>query len=211
MQGYSDRVNHALAFAAKHHDQQVRGGTRSPYFTQPANVGIILTRYGCDDQTIVAGVLHDVVEDYLVAGLAPETLERRIADKFGREVLDTARSVVQRRFDDDGIELSLDERRDDQLSRLAEAPEAALWVAAAHALHNAATLHSDLLRTVDPGTVWSRFHAGRRATLQWYRRLVDTLRARPGVAAIVPELSAVVDALELESQREMLGEVSAAP
>ena len=33
--GYSDRINHALAFAAKHHDQQVRKGTRLPYLTQP--------------------------------------------------------------------------------------------------------------------------------------------------------------------------------
>ena len=31
--GYSDRINHALAFAAKHHDQQVRKGTRLPYLT----------------------------------------------------------------------------------------------------------------------------------------------------------------------------------
>ena len=41
--GYSDRVNHALAFAAKHHDQQVRRGTRAPYATHPANVAIILS------------------------------------------------------------------------------------------------------------------------------------------------------------------------
>ena len=61
--GYSDRINHALAFAAKHHDQQVRKGTRLPYLTHPANVAIILTRYGCDETTVVAGILHDVIED----------------------------------------------------------------------------------------------------------------------------------------------------
>ena len=47
--GYSDRVNHALAFAAKHHDQQVRKGTRAPYATNAANVAIILTRYQRDE------------------------------------------------------------------------------------------------------------------------------------------------------------------
>ena len=46
MTGYSDRINHAFAFAAKHHDRQVRKGTALPYVTHPANVAIILTRYG---------------------------------------------------------------------------------------------------------------------------------------------------------------------
>jgi (p)ppGpp synthase/HD superfamily hydrolase len=59
--GYSDRINHALAFAAKHHDQQVRKGTRLPYFTKPANVAVILTRYAQDDATVVAGILHDKI------------------------------------------------------------------------------------------------------------------------------------------------------
>src|SRR6478672_4460651 len=47
--GYSDRINHALAFAAKHHDQEVRKGTRLPYVTRPANVAIILARYDQDE------------------------------------------------------------------------------------------------------------------------------------------------------------------
>src|SRR5690242_7298261 len=72
--GYSDRINHALAFAAKHHDQQVRKGTRLPYLTHPANVAIILTRYGQDEQTIVAGILHDVIEDCVREAFTREML-----------------------------------------------------------------------------------------------------------------------------------------
>ena len=45
MNGYSDPINHALAFAAKHHDQQVRRGTRLPYITAAPNIALILTRY----------------------------------------------------------------------------------------------------------------------------------------------------------------------
>ena len=59
--GYSDVINHALAFAAKHHDRQVRKGTRLPYLTHPANVALILTRDGRDTDTVVAGILHDVI------------------------------------------------------------------------------------------------------------------------------------------------------
>ena len=63
MHGYSDRINHAFAYAAKHHDRQVRKGTRLPYLTHPANVAVILTRYGQDEETVLAGILHDVIED----------------------------------------------------------------------------------------------------------------------------------------------------
>jgi geranylgeranyl pyrophosphate synthase len=47
----------ALAYATKHHDQQVRRGTRSPYLTRHANVAVILARYGSDEDTAVAGIL----------------------------------------------------------------------------------------------------------------------------------------------------------
>src|SRR6185437_6602397 len=102
--GYSDRINHALAFAAKHHDQQVRKGTRLPYLTHPANVAIILTRYGQDEETIVAGILHDVIEDCVSDGYTREMLESRVGDKFGANVLETVLAVTYRRHDDDGVE-----------------------------------------------------------------------------------------------------------
>jgi hypothetical protein len=199
IQGYSDRINHALAFAAKHHDQRVRGGTRPPYFTQPANVGVILTRYGCDDAVVIAGILFDVVEDCVRDGLTRETLERRIGDKFGLDVLDIDLAIAQRRTDDRGVELSPDERRDDVLSRFAGAHEPALWVGAATALHNAATLLADLERTIDPESVWSRFPSGRTGTVRGYRRLYDRLREMGFDAPIVGELADVVTNLEARS------------
>src|SRR5438067_12426574 len=123
--GYSDRINHALAFAAKHHDRQVRKGTRLPYLTHPANVAIILTQYAQDETAVVAGILHDVVEDCVREQYSREMLEQRIGDKFGRDVLDIVLAVTNRRVDDDGVELSHDETQDDYLERLAGANEPA--------------------------------------------------------------------------------------
>jgi len=194
--GYSDRINHALAFAAKHHDQQVRKGTRLPYITHPANVAIILTRYGRDDQTIVAGILHDVIEDCVREAFTREMLERRIGDKFGIDVLDTVLAVTHRRVDDDGIELSHDERRDDYLERLAQASDAARWVCAADKLHNASTVLADLRRTIDPNSVWGRFTGGREATLRWYRRVYDRLEELGFSGEIMAELGRAVVGLE---------------
>src|SRR5438270_3390418 len=116
--GYSDRINHAFAFAAKHHDRQVRKGTRLPYLTHPANVAVILTRYDQDETTVVAGILHDVIEDCVRDGYTRGMLEQRIGDKFGPDVLDTVLGVTHRHTDDEGIELSSEERKDDYLARL---------------------------------------------------------------------------------------------
>jgi (p)ppGpp synthase/HD superfamily hydrolase len=197
--GYSDRINHAFAFAAKHHDRQVRKGTRLPYLTHPANVAVILTRYGQDEQTIVSGILHDVIEDCVRDGYTRDMLEQRIGDKFGPEVLDTVLAVTQRQVDEEGIELSSEERKDDYLARLAAASESARWVCAADKIHNGSTILADLNRTLDPDTVWSRFNVGRIGTVRWYRRVYDRLRELGFDGAIMDELREVADELEAAS------------
>lgn len=196
MRGYSDRINHALAFAAKHHDTQVRKGLRMPYVTHAANVAVILTHYGCDESVVVAGVLHDVIEDCVRDGFTPEDLSDRIGNKFGSDVLETVLSVTRRRVDDDGVEMSKDDMKNDYLARLATASEEARWVCAAHNMHNAGTILADLRRTIEPATVWSRGGNGRDGTLQWYRAVHERLRAVGYDAPIMAELGEMVTELE---------------
>jgi len=194
--GYSDVINHALAFSAKHHDRQVRKGTKLPYLTHPANVAVILTRYGGDTDTIVAGILHDVIEDCVRDGYTREMLEQRIGDKFGGKVLDTVLAVTYRRHDDDGVELSGEDRKTDYLNRLSSASEEARWVCAADKIHNASSIISDLRRTVDPETIWSRFGGGKAATARWYRQVYDRLREIGFDAPIMTELDKVSSELQ---------------
>jgi (p)ppGpp synthase/HD superfamily hydrolase len=194
--GYSDVINHAFAFAAKHHDRQVRKGTKLPYLTHPANVAVILTRYGRDNDTVVAGILHDVIEDCVRDGYTRDMLEQRIGDKFGEGVLDTVLGVTYRRQDDDGMEFSSEERKSDYLDRLSEAGVEARWVCAADKIHNASSIISDLHRTVDPETIWSRFGGGRAATVSWYRQVYERLREVGFDAPIMVELDQVTRELE---------------
>ena len=195
MTGYSDRVNHALAFAAKHHDQQVRRGTRPPYSTQSANLAIILTRYGCDEDTVVAGILLDAVEDYVRASYSADLLEGRIGEKFGSRVLEIALMASERRLDDEGLEMSPEERRDDLLDRLAVAAEEGQVLAAARALHGAGTLLADLRRTVDVQSVWARVPGGRERTIDMYRRFVERIAESTLRSPITAELGETVDSL----------------
>ena len=196
MTGYSDRINHAFAFAAKHHDRQVRKGTALPYLTHPANVAIILTRYDRDDDTVIAGILHDVIEDCVREGWTQQMLEERIGEKFGAEVLAAVLAVTHRRVDEEGNELDKDERKADYLRRLVSASDTARWVCAADKVHNGSSILADLRRTLDPDTVWSRFSVGREGTIRWYRAVYERLREIGFEAPILDELRGIAEALE---------------
>ena len=196
MRGYSDRINHAFAFAAKHHDRQVRKGTSLPYLTHPANVAVILTRYDQDEDTVIAGILHDVVEDCVREGYMRDGLIDRIREKFGATVLDTVLAVTRRHESDDGTPMSPEEQRDDYLARLVHADERARWVCAADKIHNASTILADLHRTSFPESVWSRFKPGQDGTILFYRRVHDQLRQLGFRTPIMEELRDVVESLE---------------
>ncbi len=195
MTGYSDRINHALAFAAKHHDQQVRRGTRPPYSTKPANLAIILTRYGRDEDTVVAGILLDVVQDYSRGASADDVLQNRIGEKFGARALDIALMATERRHDEEGLELSPDERHADLLVRLGSADEDGRVLAAAEALHVAGTLLADLRRTVEVQSVWARIPGGRDRLMTAYRQLYERLDQAGLRAPILEELRDTLESL----------------
>ncbi len=196
MNGYSDPINHALAFAAKHHDQQVRRGTRLPYMTAAPNIAIILTRYGQEDETVVAGILLDVVEDYAREGVPPDTFDDRVGEKFGSAILASLLGVVERRYDDDGVEMSQEERREDLLRRLMDSDERGRWVKAAELLHGAGTLVANLARTEFPETAWSQLPGGRAEGTTRFRRFYDRLSGTGFRAPIMIELGRMVDELE---------------
>jgi (p)ppGpp synthase/HD superfamily hydrolase len=185
--GYSDRLTHALAFAAKHHDGEARKGTRAPYFIQPASVALILTRYGCRDEVVVAAILARVVEDWVLAGYTRALLEERIGSKFGAEMLGLLLTVTRRRHDDVGGTLTSEEQQRDLLVRLATAPTEAHWILAADRLHEASTVLADLRRTQFPEGVWSRVPGRKVALLARHERTVAALAAAGFAAPILTE------------------------
>ena len=56
-------IHRAIEFATIKHQAQYRKGTKTPYIVHPMEVMQILTKNGCDEDTIVAGILHDTLED----------------------------------------------------------------------------------------------------------------------------------------------------
>src|SRR5918912_3757558 len=117
MHGYSDRINHAFAFAAKYYGAVAPAGSGMDYLAHPANVAVILARYGCEQVTIVAGILHHVLEES-----PPDrwpVLEQKIAEKFGPVALAVAKDALEPKFNRRGIERAWQARKQEYLSQLA--------------------------------------------------------------------------------------------
>ncbi|MBR3115797.1 bifunctional (p)ppGpp synthetase/guanosine-3',5'-bis(diphosphate) 3'-pyrophosphohydrolase [Candidatus Saccharibacteria bacterium] len=58
----SDRIKKAVTMATKAHEGQLRK-TGEPYLVHPLAVKKILEEWGMDEDTIIAGILHDTIED----------------------------------------------------------------------------------------------------------------------------------------------------
>lgn len=79
---YSDPIAHALSFASK---QLALGPERSSAdLARPANLGVLLARYDCEEMVVQAGILSQMLAQ--CAARERPTLERRITEKFGAAV-----------------------------------------------------------------------------------------------------------------------------
>ncbi|MBX3097295.1 MAG: bifunctional (p)ppGpp synthetase/guanosine-3',5'-bis(diphosphate) 3'-pyrophosphohydrolase [Fimbriimonadaceae bacterium] len=85
--GESERIAAAFDLAAVAHEGQVRA-TGEPYITHPIEVALICLDLRMDDDSIVAAVLHDVLEDTPVQ---PEQIKKQ----FGPQVLDLIEGVTK--------------------------------------------------------------------------------------------------------------------
>jgi (p)ppGpp synthase/HD superfamily hydrolase len=175
MLGYSDRINHAFAFAAKYHGAVAPPGSVMDYLEHPSNVAVILARYGCEQATIVAGILHHVLEETTLD--QRPVLEHKISDKFGPVVLAIARDAVEPKFDRRGAERSWQSCKQEYLTLLAMAEPRALDIIVADELHTCGStitalrrLGMEYLRTVS--------RAGSDQTIWWYRSMLEVLGSR---------------------------------
>jgi len=73
-------LTRAIAFAAEHHQGQVRKGTNIPYIVHPMEAAAIVATMSSCPELAAAAVLHDTLED--CPGVTYELLEK----EFGAQV-----------------------------------------------------------------------------------------------------------------------------
>lgn len=152
-----NQIEHALEIAAKAHQGQYRKGTDTPYISHPYAVGLLLTAAGCREAVIIAGILHDTVED------TPLTLDF-IRAEFGEEIAHIVDGCSENK------RLRWRARKTECIEALKTASMEVCLVTCADKLHNLRTIISEYEQIGD--AVWERFHGDIEAQ-RWYYRSVE--------------------------------------
>ena len=169
----TEKLQKAINTASRLHVGQVRKGDNDlPYISHPFSVAWILRDYTVDENTIIAGLLHDVLED--VAGYRYQELEK----DFGEEVA----SLVKELSEDKDPNVQGDDkatweyRKKRYLQGLKRHSEKALMVCAADKIHNLQTMIGAYKEQGE--ALWGKFNAPSDKKLWFYEEVLKVLKER---------------------------------
>ena len=158
-----NQIEEAIEIAAEAHHGQYRKGTDTPYITHPFAVGFLLMEAGCPETVIIAGILHDTVED-------TDLTLAFIRERFG----DTIANIVDGCSENKALRWRA--RKTERIEALKTASPEVCTVTCADKLHNLRTIISEYDRIGD--AVWDRFHGGVEDQAWYYRSILSAIADR---------------------------------
>ena len=157
-------IPQAVLFAAEKHKEQLRKGTDIPYIVHPLGVMEILIRAGASKDAVVAGILHDTLED-------TDTTYEELVEKFGKRIADIVRACSE-----SDKSLPWKKRKQATIKALKKCNDIdVLCVAMADKTHNLQSTHRDWIEYDD---VWTRFKSGQDAQLWYYGEICKIAKKR---------------------------------
>ncbi|HEY5714214.1 MAG TPA: HD domain-containing protein [Candidatus Gracilibacteria bacterium] len=157
----TSRLSAAIAFASQKHDGQRRKSDGYPFIAHPFAVASILIKYGADESTIIAGLLHDTLED---TDCSPEELEFT----FGPNVLRMVEDVSENKS------LKWKDRKINYIDNLKLISQSSLMISCADKTHNLHTFLEELERHGE--SLWKKFPAGPEVTFWFFRSVHEQLK-----------------------------------
>lgn len=154
----------AIEFAVQAHVGQFRKGTSVPYIVHPLAVGRILAEARCSQEIVVAGFLHDTLEDTAVT-------RDEIQAAFGEPVANLVSAVTE-----SDRSAPWRQRKQETLNKLQVANEDVLVLALADKIDNMRSIRTYLQR--DGEQIWKRFNRPREDQTWYFRSLGACFKAR---------------------------------
>lgn len=161
------RFDEALAFTSQVHRLQNRKGGAVPYIAHLLAVTALVLEYGGDEDTAIAALLHDTVEDQ--GGLP---MLERVRAAFGARIA----AIVMEVSDNEGDpKPPWQQRKQDFIDSIPRLSPEARLIALADKLHNVRSTIAEFRRVGE--IVWTRFQGRRDGTLWYYREVLSALQS----------------------------------
>jgi (p)ppGpp synthase/HD superfamily hydrolase len=177
----------AFRLAHELHRDQRRKGTQTPYISHLIAVASLVLDAGGDEETAIAALLHDTIEDQ-GDKISLEQIEARFGPRVARIVNDCTDAFTQPKP-------PWKQRKLDYLAHVPNLGADSRLVCTADKLHNARSILRDF-RALG-GAVFERFKGGKEGTL-WYQRAIADALTKAGQNVLTRELNLVVKELENE-------------
>ncbi len=179
----TDRIFDAIEFAVKAHRGQFRKGSHVPYIVHPIGVSKLLIEAGCDEDVVIAGLLHDTLED------TPVTVQE-IKLSFGAKIAGIVEGISEPDKKD-----TWEHRKTHTIETLKTAPLDNLLVECADKLDNIRAIRKDLTRLSDG--LWQRFKRGKDKQQWYYNSLMEAFSQRADES---PQLSLLFKEFKEETE-----------
>lgn len=161
-----EKIQKAIWFATRIHLGQTRKGKNIPYIIHPLAVGLILSRVTKDENIIIAGILHDTIEDCKPYGSVTEKL---LTGEFNQDIARMVNDVTE-----PDKTLPWMERKMAALAHIKDMQNNSLLVKSADVLHNLSELNDDIVK--DGIDVFNKFNASKEETLLRYQKLIPEIK-----------------------------------
>lgn len=148
------RIEKAIVRATVLHQSQKRKISGVPYIVHPYSVAFLLAHYTDDEDVIIAGLLHDTLEDI------PEYTEEMLREEFGERacaiVKEVTEDFTQAEKEDHSIRgNNWRARKEKYLANLSNDSKEALLVATADKIHNMRSALDEY--RIHGDSVWEKF------------------------------------------------------
>jgi len=153
-------IHNAIIFATKAHEGQVRKGTDVPYIIHPMEVMRILTENNCAEEVVIAGLLHDTLED-------TATKAEDIIRIFGQTIYDLVKNESEDKTK------TWKERKQATIDYLANASKEIQQICCADKLSNVVSIYADKLTVGEK--VFDRFNASKEQIKWYYQEIAKML------------------------------------
>ncbi len=161
-------IENAIHFSIKTHEvyqKQKRKGKDIPYITHPLTVGLLLARANASEDVIVAGILHDTIEDSIAS---KKVNAEMLVERFGENVAGLVVSLTEKPKD-----LPWEERKREAIAKIMTFSHDTLLVKSADVIANVSEILCDFKR--DGMAIFSGFNAAADKVVWHYREVMEAI------------------------------------